>query len=243
MIVSGSWTADTCDQSRPPIKVLNTSSYIWQTHFEPDAAAYSIPDVVRAQIGGEYVPAVEVWLSRNTILTISKSSSGGASVTSPDGGWKNQDLKTVFSYTRPRDTYVYTNTTASPKHNGSANGTSSKKQHKKSNHTGAIAGGVVGGVVGLSMLAIAFWYTKTRRSNSQGTVEGEADRPDWKKAELSSDPLGELESTSRPAQLESKTDRAELDDQRRAVEVGEVKSPTELDASQGVGFSRDTANR
>ena len=45
----------TCDPGISPIMVLNTSSYTWQTHFDPNAAAYAVPDVVTSVIGGEYV--------------------------------------------------------------------------------------------------------------------------------------------------------------------------------------------
>lgn len=41
----------TCNPVYPPIKVLDTSTYIWQTEFNP-SSTYSVPDVVSAVIGG-----------------------------------------------------------------------------------------------------------------------------------------------------------------------------------------------
>ena len=45
----------TCDPVISPILVLNTSNYTWQTHFDPNAAAYAVPDAETSVIGGEYV--------------------------------------------------------------------------------------------------------------------------------------------------------------------------------------------
>lgn len=43
---------ETCNQAYPPIKVLDTSSYTWQTEFNP-SLTYSVPEVVTSVIGGE----------------------------------------------------------------------------------------------------------------------------------------------------------------------------------------------
>ncbi|KAH8163716.1 hypothetical protein CIB48_g4530 [Xylaria polymorpha] len=74
---------ETCNQAYPPIKVLDTSSYTWQTEFNP-SLTYSVPEVVTSVIGGD--------------------SSGGAKVTVPELGWESDDLADIFSQTVPRDT-------------------------------------------------------------------------------------------------------------------------------------------
>lgn len=54
LIVSGGGVnGDFCNSSYPPVKVLDTSTYVWQTHFQPDGLTYSVPEVVTAVIGGE----------------------------------------------------------------------------------------------------------------------------------------------------------------------------------------------
>lgn len=54
MIVSGGGVSGPyCNRSHPPIKVLDTSNYVWQTHFQPDVVKYSVPGVVTAVVGGE----------------------------------------------------------------------------------------------------------------------------------------------------------------------------------------------
>ncbi|TGJ83454.1 hypothetical protein E0Z10_g5283 [Xylaria hypoxylon] len=76
---------DMCNPQYPPIKVLDTSTYIWQTEFNP-ILTYSVPEVVTNVIGGD--------------------SSGGASLTEPELGWETDDLRNIFSQTVIRDTYV-----------------------------------------------------------------------------------------------------------------------------------------
>ena len=54
MVVSGGGISGPyCNRSHPPIKVLDTSTYIWQTQFRPDNIDYSVPDVVAEIVGGE----------------------------------------------------------------------------------------------------------------------------------------------------------------------------------------------
>lgn len=54
-ITMGVWNTTlltlTCNPAYPPVKVLDTSTYIWQTEFKPNVA-YSVPEVVTAVIGG-----------------------------------------------------------------------------------------------------------------------------------------------------------------------------------------------
>lgn len=45
---------DACNESYPPFKVLDTSTYSWRTQFDP-RLEYSVPKVVTEVIGGKYV--------------------------------------------------------------------------------------------------------------------------------------------------------------------------------------------
>lgn len=56
MIVLGGVVSDTaqtsCNTAYPPLRVLDTSSYIWKNVFDP-AVEYSVPDIVTNVIGGK----------------------------------------------------------------------------------------------------------------------------------------------------------------------------------------------
>ena len=53
MIVAGGDDGGSyCNKSYPPFKVLDTSTYIWQTDFEPNHKPYTVPLVVRKVVGG-----------------------------------------------------------------------------------------------------------------------------------------------------------------------------------------------
>ncbi|KAI9668508.1 MAG: hypothetical protein M1829_005325 [Trizodia sp. TS-e1964] len=50
--------AQGCNTDYPPIKVLNTANFTWQSRFDPKGAAYEVPKVVYDVIGGESVYSV-----------------------------------------------------------------------------------------------------------------------------------------------------------------------------------------
>ena len=56
LILSGGSTTQVynpyCDTSHPPIKVLDTSEYVWRTQFQP-GLTYTVPGLVSAVIGGK----------------------------------------------------------------------------------------------------------------------------------------------------------------------------------------------
>ena len=212
MIVSGGGGGGSyCNQSYPPIKVLDTSTYTWQTHFQPDGLEYSVPSVVTAIVGGD--------------------SKGGATINQPKAGWKNPDLGTIFSQTLPRDTYVYP---SSSKNNSAPN--PAPKPQGSSVSTGAIAGGVVGGAIALALICVAIWLCTRKRKQRRNGQGGSANN--WTKPELGGHEIGrgsrafpgELEPNRPPAQLETKTDRAELDAYQYAVAMQGVQSPVEMEA-------------
>jgi hypothetical protein len=216
---------NTCDPTVPPIMVLNTTSYTWQTQFEPNAVAYAVSDIVTAIIGGEYVWQGVKHVAR--ILTL-PSSSGGATMQAPRNGWNGTGLAEVFSHTVPQDSYVYPNgsNATSP---GQGSGTD----------TGAIAGGVVGGVGGLAIVGALVWVCLRRKRQSQRQGQGQVDQPQELDGRAAK---SELFSKPGAAQLETKTDRAELDEQRHASElpaaVQDVQSPAELEDHQSLLRSR-----
>ncbi|KAI0540444.1 hypothetical protein GGR58DRAFT_499024 [Xylaria digitata] len=81
-ITLGEWYSslltESCNPDYRPIKVLDTSTYKWQTEFNP-SLTYSVPKVV---------------------------TDGGASISEPELGWDTEDLANIFSQTVVRDTYV-----------------------------------------------------------------------------------------------------------------------------------------
>ena len=53
MIVLGGFVSDNlCHTSFPPLRVLDTSSYVWKTMFDP-SIEYRVPDIVTNVIGGK----------------------------------------------------------------------------------------------------------------------------------------------------------------------------------------------
>jgi len=59
MIVTGGIASDgglqynsLCNSSYPPMKVLDTSTYVWQTEFSPNNTSYTVPQAVFNVIGG-----------------------------------------------------------------------------------------------------------------------------------------------------------------------------------------------
>ncbi|KAJ8117712.1 hypothetical protein ONZ43_g4144 [Nemania bipapillata] len=83
-ITNGTWDTSllsyTCNPAYPPVKVLDTSTYIWQTEFRPNVT-YSIPEVVTSVIGGGPL--------------------GGAQLTQPELNWESDSLAYIFSQTGP----------------------------------------------------------------------------------------------------------------------------------------------
>ncbi|RWA10724.1 hypothetical protein EKO27_g4395 [Xylaria grammica] len=143
--------SNTCNATYPPIKVLDTSTYIWRTEFDP-SIEYSVPNVVTEVIGG--------------------NSSGGAILTSPSSGWTSGDLATIFHQTVPRDTYnsskiVGTTSLPSP--------TLNTPNTQGNNSSGLSTGAtiiVIGVVVAVAVsFATAFFYWKRSRAHIAPATE------------------------------------------------------------------------
>ena len=164
-------------------------------------------------------------------------------MTQPKGGWKNSALGDIFSHTVPRDTYVYPNTSSSNQTTPKSSSTPQPGDSggSGSSNTGAIAGGVVGGVVVLALIGLAIWFFIWRPRHRSGQPhEGFGD---YNKPELPGQDVrvksqvrpGELEPRDAPAQLETNTDRAELDAYEYAKAMQGVQEPLELDAGVNPG--------
>ncbi|KAJ3568922.1 hypothetical protein NPX13_g6259 [Xylaria arbuscula] len=162
-ITLGVWNttllAETCNATYPPMKVLDVSTYEWQTQFNP-TSTYSVPKVITDVIGGD--------------------SSGGATVLEPENGWETLELADIFSQTVVRDTYVppgrmiQTDSTGptdpadSPKPSNPSdpnNETESKSQNHGALATGSLVGIVVGAVAGLIVLLAIIFYCSWKRKN------------------------------------------------------------------------------
>ena len=146
----------------------------------------------------------------------------------PRNGWNGTGLAEVFSHTVPRDTYIYPNGSNTTSGSNSHQSGASKTSHS---NTRAIAGGVVGGVAGLAIAGALAWLYLRRKRQRQGQEQDQVQLDKLKKVdELAA--RSELPGGPGAAQLEVKTDRAELDEQRHASELAAamqgVQSPAEL---------------
>ncbi|KAI8944594.1 hypothetical protein F4801DRAFT_585271 [Xylaria longipes] len=176
--------AQTCNQAYPPVKVLDTSTYTWQTEFNPKLT-YSVPGVVSGVIGGD--------------------SSGGAQVTEPELGWESEDLVDIFNRTVVRDTYIppgrsvpatsevpsdpanppdppdppVPGSSSNPEtpSNSEDPSDSNKDQNSNGLNNGAIAGIAVGGFAAIAGSAGILWAVFSRRSSRGGEKQAPDEGP------------------------------------------------------------------
>ncbi|KAI3342466.1 hypothetical protein F4824DRAFT_446233 [Ustulina deusta] len=173
-ITLGEWDTtlltEVCNPEYPPIKVLDTSTYTWQTEFNP-SLTYSVPGVVTAVIGGD--------------------SCGGATLEEPELGWESEDLAQIFGQTVVRDTYIPPGRSSQkdpPNSSDSVPSVPSKTndpsdlnketpdngQDNVSIGTDAIAGIAVGAVVVVASVSAAVFFCCWRRKSQ---VADEATTP------------------------------------------------------------------
>ncbi|KAI0206767.1 hypothetical protein F4808DRAFT_405300 [Astrocystis sublimbata] len=145
----------TCNDTYPPIRVLDTSTYIWKEKFDPESV-YSVPKVVTDAIGGD--------------------SSGSARMTQPEHTWESDELAEVFSHTVERDSYIPPSRlggaeasrggdSTSPENSSDA-GVGPNDQDSVGLEPGAIAGIVVGVIVGIAAIVGLVWALRSRRQTS-----------------------------------------------------------------------------
>ncbi|KAI0454144.1 hypothetical protein F5B21DRAFT_525217 [Xylaria acuta] len=174
--------SNTCNATYPPIKVLDTSTYIWRTEFDP-SVEYSVPDVITAVIGG--------------------NSSGGALLTSPSLGWGASDLVAIFNQTVPRDMY---NISENAGTSSSPSSTLTPGIAMSNPNNGPIVGIVVGIVLVLAAIsATAFFRWKTNRAHKAPAAGANLafSSKRWHKPELDRVPAARYElSAGDPPQLQ-----------------------------------------
>jgi Kelch motif len=175
-----------CDWELDGVAIMDLSTTTWGSTYNPNAAPYTVTQRIVSSIGG----------------TIQ----GGATVTTPVGGFSDAGLSQLFAGTKATDP-VWT------------------PSGRKSN-AGAIAGGVVGGVLGLAFIGALVWYL-LRRKNAPKPVIAELDHTEYAEThEADSRSVQELES--RPVQPYSELSAVE---KKQYSELQGDTQPVELPAN------------
>ena len=175
-----------CDKYYPPIKMLDTSTYTWQTQFPLPNSTYEVPKQVYSVIGG--------------------GPDGGATMTGPDGGFNATAGKTpasaiaaLFSKRVPRYNAA-TGSSASPSTIDPTQSNVSRINLPKKPNTGLIVGVTLGSIgLVLSVLGLSFLAWRRRKARLQAVSM----HPDWIKAELPDDSPFPNWAKQRPAGFRS----------------------------------------
>ncbi|KAI9730244.1 MAG: hypothetical protein M1834_006008 [Cirrosporium novae-zelandiae] len=189
-----------CNSSYPAIRVLDVTDFSWQSEWNPSPDAYEVPSAISVVIGG--------------------STSGGATMNEPTGGFNDSSLSTILSKTV--SLYNGTSTTSSSSSSSSSSSTTSSTTSKSSSHTGAIVGGVIGGLAIIAIIALGFFFLRrrSRRSkqkattNQQWTGELEGTQPVAKQGWSS-----ELPAQANRNETKSPTGYQKVDQQAPLVEL------------------------
>jgi hypothetical protein len=136
-----------CDPQHPPLLVFDTSKLEWSDTFDP-SLTYTVPDIIK-----------------------SKDSASA----SPDGGWQDDDLSSIFAQRVPATPLPSIRAAGVAQTSGSPSpGVPTETPEPPKSHAGVIAGGVVGGVAGLGLIAGALYYFLRRQKRYQGVARSEA---------------------------------------------------------------------
>ena len=169
MIVLGGDSTDTsqneicgCNSNYPPLRLLDTSTYSWQTTFPVSNSSYEVPAQVYSVVGG--------------------GPNGGATLTAPTGGFNATigNASTIFSkrVARSKESLIRKE---SQNHNSS---TPATPVPSLTNYTGIIVGAVIGGIaIILTVGGLILLLRRRRATRSQSELD-----PDWQKAELPNQP-------------------------------------------------------
>ncbi|KAI9721738.1 MAG: hypothetical protein M1812_002073 [Candelaria pacifica] len=220
------WNNKVCNSSYPVVKVLDVTNLQWVSQFDPSLDPYSVPHTVFDVIGGD--------------------THGGATLTTPQGGFNDSALTDIFSkrvarYTAPASALpppsTISNTPNSP---NSPIISSSPSSNSTSTPTGAIAGGVVGGVAAIAAVAgFAFWFLRSRRKR-RSSVRPPAEKStteDVDKKETLETPtynnsvMQEMEAGTHPATQEMPADSFYEPHKPRELDTG-VAPVAELPSQQ-----------
>ena len=198
-----------CDASTPPIRLLDTSTFNFQSSYPTPNATYKIPPQVYNVIGGD--------------------ANGGATKKVPEGSFtstnKTISITAIFSKRVARSDHssgtLASNTDTTSSAGSSPSGSAGQTAAPKSNHKGAIAGSVVGGIVGLTLITAAATYL-WRKQRQRST-------PEWQKPELSAEERGPSLAEPKPAGYKSQELPGEDTEIPRHAELNGVVQ-NELDA-------------
>ncbi|KAF2086455.1 hypothetical protein K490DRAFT_44039 [Saccharata proteae CBS 121410] len=176
-------SALTCDPNPGGVNLFDMSEGGWSSVFDAHAPTYQVPQAIVDAIGG--------------------TPDGGATVTTPAGGFAATELAAMFS---PQPTSTSTSSTSS----------------------GAIAGGVVGGVAGIAIVAGAAWtllLRRRRRTRAQAAANEQQEMAvESERKEL---PAGYEDGMGAPTELSGECTREEMPaDLERLEKDRKLESPT-----------------
>ena len=211
---AGGNTVGGCNVQYPPLKLLDTSTYSWQTTFPLANSTYEVPAQVYKIIGGD--------------------GSGSATLTAPAGGFNatigNTAASAIFS---KRVAKSQTSSLKNSLQSTSASTTNSSippvaASASATNLTGAIVGAVLGALVLIVGLAILLIILQRRRKATKVQTENASK---WHKAELPNWPTSPRLVSQRPGGFKTH----EIDG-----DYAETLKPKELamGSSHGVGVMR-----
>ncbi|KAI9791455.1 MAG: hypothetical protein M1835_000311 [Candelina submexicana] len=177
-----------CNNSYPPIRVLDTTAFEWLDHFTPSRTAYSVPEAVYNVIGG--------------------GPSGGATTMSPQSGF-NAPLQSIFSRTLPRPSTPITSFPSGPSQS------SKPSANRKGRVVGAVIGSII--ALSLLGTLIFFWTGARRRRRPvvpEKTMSNEVGGQEWQKPELpnveNEVKRGEVKNVVGPLELDAGYGDAEM---------------------------------
>lgn len=190
-----------CNLQYPPLKLLDTSTYSWQTTFPIPNSTYEVPAQVYNIIGG--------------------SGSGSATLLAPSCGFNatvgNAAASIIFSkrVARPQTSSI------EQASQNSTHSTVNQSSGSTTNNTGAIVGGVLGGLALVSGVAALIIILLRRRKARRAQTESDSD---WQKAELSDQAQSPRLATQRPGGFQ--TFELNGDDDVEALQPKELATGT-----------------
>ncbi|KAH8689001.1 hypothetical protein BGW36DRAFT_402059 [Talaromyces proteolyticus] len=146
-------TNGACNDVFSPVRVLDLSTYVWQTELN-NSASYEVPAVIYNAIGG--------------------GATGGATSTAPAAGFADPTLASLIQLrvTSATSTSIPTSSVPTPTPTPTLNPSGvASESHSSSVNAGAIVGGVVGGVIGLGLVAAFVWFLFKRNHSQEESPE------------------------------------------------------------------------
>ncbi|KAH9826291.1 Host cell factor [Teratosphaeria destructans] len=201
-----------CNNVVAPTRVLDLSTYQWQSDSLNLSTTYQVPEIIYDVVGG--------------------NASGGATKTQPAAGFADPTLASVMKARAPTATTSSLASSASASSTAASIISSAATPHHTTN-VGAKAGGAVGGVLGLALLSAVIAYLLRRRSRRRQDLQNssangklhESAAPragDW--GELDGMAVSELHPDARPYESDARQFH-ELSGEHRPCELS-VKTST-----------------